>query len=93
MNLSDKERRRKEEMDAGRNRTIRNMAEAIIEQSLSEMLPSQRMRANFTLVTPGYDPRSWEVEFRVTPDADPIVDNFFDFPSDNMKATIALLTL
>ncbi len=93
MSLMDRAAARREqraqEMARGRKTTTIHMAEGIMDQLASEFRIN---RTWFKVDFIADDARNWTITLAV-PDAEPITENFFVFPSPEVRATIALLNL
>jgi hypothetical protein len=88
LRAAERRERRAQEMARGRKTTTMHMAEGILDQLASEFRIN---RTWFTVDFSDDDARNWTITLAV-PDTEPITENFFVFPSPEVRAAIALMT-
>ena len=79
---------RAQEMAKGRQVTKAHMANGLLDQLAAEF---NMPRTWFTLNSEAEDVRSWTISVTL-PGADPVTESFFEFPSPELRAAIALMT-
>lgn len=90
MNVLTREEQRKAEMSRGAKQIKIDMAEGFINKLLVEMVMKSTGEFTCNLIPTSDNVRIWEVE--VKRDDELIhTENFWDFPSDELRAKIMLL--
>jgi hypothetical protein len=90
----EKQRKRAAEMSAGRNMVRVNMAKGLL-QEVGEGIArdyGQRWRGKFELDHEADDVRNWKVRCYLVNDEPPVEESFFDWPTPDLRAKIALLS-
>jgi hypothetical protein len=78
---------RAQEMAKGRQVTKAHMANGLLDQLASEF---SMPRTWFTLNNESEDVRNWTISVTL-PGADPVTESFFEFPSPDFRAMVALM--
>lgn len=83
-----RERRKRQEMEGGRQRTLRAMAEGLAERWKTDY----KIKGEMALHTEHADPRKWTVTIKIpTPEME-FTESIWVFPSEEIQATLMLLT-
>lgn len=86
--MDERERRRKQENEGGRQRVLKNMAEGLCERLRSDYHLSE---ADIHTDFGDPDIRKWKVLVTMEGNTPPIQESFWEFPSQQMLATLMML--
>lgn len=83
-----RERRRRQEMEGGRQRTLRAMAEGLIERWKGDY----KIKGEVIPHTDDNDPRKWTVTIKIQSPEMEFNESIWAFPSEELQATLMLIT-
>lgn len=79
--MNERQRRQKQELEGGRQRVLRDMAQGMIDR----LGPELSMKNSYQLISVDPDPRKWTITIYFSEGVSH-TENFWDFPSDELRA-------